>query len=173
MIAFPGVGVKKYYRKNIHVTWGQTYHIVKEYASKNDRNTAKFLLSLFLFKSSCKVFFVRESKDLDCPKAFLPPRTWELSKVPASYTHIEYMRILYIGGSLVNYSSTYIQREKTPILKLTIEGISHLLLRLMWLEYSSLSFSISGLVLSITQSFLAISLTSKAQNRWKTTLELH
>lgn len=43
MIAFLGVGVKKYDRKNIHVTSGQTYHIVKEYASKNDRNTAEFL----------------------------------------------------------------------------------------------------------------------------------
>lgn len=35
------------------------------------------------------------------------------------------------------------------------------------------SFSISGLVLSITQSFLAISSNNKAQNRWRTTLELH
>lgn len=51
--------------------------------------------------------------------------------------------------------SPYFQKKESPPLRLTIEGIAYLLLRPVWLECSSFSFSISGLALSITRIFLS------------------
>lgn len=51
------------------------------------------------------------------------------------------------GRSLVDHGSPYFPKEENLPLRLTVEA--SFLLRLMWLEYSSYSFSIPGLALSI------------------------